>query len=128
MVSRNPFLNRQQQAPKNSHGKKSEDRLAKSIGARLTPASGATAGAKGDMKHLSYGFRFLIESKSTVNATLPIDIHWLQKITKEAMDKSMYPALSLSFVLPDGKALPHGDWVAVPVFVWQELLEKANGD
>lgn len=120
----NPFIQRQQQAPKNSHGKKSEARLAKSLGARLTPASGATAGAKGDMKHSGAGFKVLMESKSTVYQTLAVDLAWLQKITKEAIDKGMIPALSMSFVTPEGKELPHGQWVALPLWAYQELLEK----
>jgi hypothetical protein len=90
----------------------------------LTPASGATAGAKGDMKHSGAGFKVLMEAKSTVYQTLAVDLAWLQKITKEAIDKGMIPALSMSFVLPNGRPLPNGDWVAVPIYVWQELLEK----
>lgn len=123
-TSTNPFLQRQDLAPKNAHGKRSEKRIAQTLGARLTPASGATAGAKGDMKHVGDGFKVLMEAKSTVAQTLSVELAWLQKITKEALEKGMTPALTLSFVRPDGNALPHGEWVAVPLWAWQELLER----
>jgi hypothetical protein len=126
VVSRNPFLNRQQEAPKNAHGKRSEERLAKSLGMRLTPASGAVAGLKGDMR-TQQGIKVLLEAKSTTATTMPIDLAWLIKIKGEALGKRSIPAVSISFVLPDGK--PRGnasEWVMLPKTEYEDLLEKAN--
>ena len=125
MASRNPFLNRQSIAPKNAHGKSSEEKLAKSMGYRLTPASGAVRGLKGDMRSVT-GIKVLLEAKSTTKLTLPIDLSWLIKIAAEAADKRSIPALAFSFVTPDGKARPNGQWIAIPLSEYQDLLERAD--
>jgi hypothetical protein len=117
-------MDRQNAAPKNAHGKKSEVHLAKSIGARLTLASGAVAGSKGDMKHNGDGFKVLLEAKSTVTGTLPVQYEWLVKIEKEALAKNSIPALAMSFVTPDGRNRPMGCWIAMPLWAYQELMEK----
>lgn len=123
----NPFLERQKAAPKNNHGKRSEVHLAKSLNARLTLASGAVAGSKGDLKHNPDGFKILMEAKSTTTATLAVQHEWLAKIENEALAKSSIPALAISFVNPEGRAKPMGEWVALPKWAYLELLEKANG-
>jgi len=103
----------------NDHGKLYEGRVAKKIGARLTPNSGAMVGAKGDMSKGNW----LIESKTTKDASLSIQLAWLVKITEEAQAKAKAPALLFSFVLPDGRPKPNAEteWVAVPLQVWKEL-------
>jgi hypothetical protein len=117
------FLRRQASAPKNAHGKTSEARLAKKTGGRLTPASGAMRGAKGDMTLQTGTWKFLGEAKSTIHMTLPVDYAWLVKITHEARSKGARPLLTMSFVTPEGKARPNGDWVAMPLAEYQELME-----
>ena len=101
------------------HGRESERRIAKKLGAQLTPASGAVAGAKGDMKLPE----FLLEAKSTKNATMSLEHGWLVKISTEALNVQKTPALSVSFVTPEGKATPHGDWVLIPMHLFKELTQ-----
>lgn len=110
--------------PHNSHGKAYEGHAAKKMGARLRPASGAMVGAKGDMSKGQY----LIESKSTTSASLPIQLGWLVKITEEAQAQGKTPALLMAFVLPTGRPVPNAEseWVAVPKQHWLELTER-NG-
>lgn len=124
MTSSNPFMKRLSAAPKNSHGKISEKRLAGKLGARLTPASGAMKGAKGDFKKQAGTVKFHMEAKSTVNLTLPLDIGWLVKAQHEALASGATPAITLSFVTPEGKARKSGEWVAVPLEYFHELMEQ----
>lgn len=112
----NPYLKRQEKV---SSGGVSEKRVAKKIGARPTPASGAMRGAKGDMRL----DEFLIEAKSTVTLTLPIDYRWLVKIAHEALNAGKTPAVSLSFTYHNGSSQPQGDWVMVPLRVWKEMTQ-----
>lgn len=107
--------------PDTGHGKLYEGFAAKKMGARMQPASGAMVGAKGDLTVREY----LIESKSTTNASLAIQLAWLVKITEESQAKGMTPALLMSFVLPTGRPKPNAcsEWVAVPLPIWQELTE-----
>lgn len=109
----------------NTHGKLYEPRVAKKLSARLTPNSGAMTGAKGDATRVA-DRKWLLEMKTTVNATLPMDLGWLVKISEEAYAKGMEPALVFSFVLPDGRPRPNAttEWVAIPLAVYQELTEK----
>lgn len=110
-----------EELPKNAHGKLYEARAAKSMGARLTPASGARDHSKGDM---SKG-RWLIEAKTTVNESMSLDLGWLVKISEEAIRKGMLPALLMSFVLPDGRPKPNAEteWVMMTKQTFLELTE-----
>lgn len=99
-------------------GKASEKKVAKSLGARLRPASGAMASAKGDMTVDS----FLLEAKSTVSESLGIKYEWLGKISNEAMAINKKPALAVTFTWPDGRAVPYGEWVMIPLNVFNEML------
>jgi hypothetical protein len=123
----NPYLERQAKAAKNSHGKVSEKRLSQKLGSQLTPASGALRGAKGDSKRLGPMGKELIESKSTTALTLAVDLGWLVKIVHEARGINARPLLTMSFVTPDGKPRPSGDWMAMPMDDYEELMERLNG-
>jgi len=103
-------------------GRSSEKRVAKAIGARLRPASGAMVGAKGDMTVSS----FLVESKSTVKGAISIQYDWLGKITTEALPLGKTPALTISFTDEKGKALNFGDWCLVPMHIFQQLIEDSD--
>ena len=120
----NPYLERQAKAAKNSHGGKSEKRVSKAIGSRLTPASGAMRGAKGDGLKRSPLGREVIESKSTIHTTMGLDLGWLVKVLHEARGIGGRALLTLSFVTPEGKPRPSGDWVAMPLLDYQELMER----
>lgn len=106
----------------NLHGKAYESHAARKMGARLRPASGAMAGAKGDMVKGQY----LMESKSTTSASLTVKLEWLVKITEEAQAQAKTPALLMAFVLPTGRPVPNAEaqWVAVPL---QHFLEITGG-
>jgi hypothetical protein len=120
----NPFLDRIAQRPKNSHGKASERRLVKSMGAKAMPNSGAMVGAKSDATLQE----FRLEMKSTTGVALPVERYWLEKISHEAAVNGQTPALIMSFVKPDGSPQLQSiasDWVAIPRWSFEELREKA---
>ena len=84
------------------------------------PASGAMRGAKSDM---TLG-RFRMENKSTTAKALQLDAGWLVKIGHEAAAAGQVPAISLSFVDATGKPRleRNAEWVAMPLWVFQELI------
>lgn len=124
MADPNPFRHSSKQ-PTNGHGKSYEKHAAKKMGAKLQPASGALATAKGDLKLVRKKHRFLIESKSTTDASLAMKLAWLVKISEEAHAKGMEPALLFAYVLPDGRPVPNAatEWVAIPKQLFMELTE-----
>lgn len=96
-----------------------EKRLAKSLGGKVQPASGALDSFKGD---INVG-EFLIDDKSTVKASQPVTKKMLQKITKEAREAGKLPVLSLSF---DGMGLAGDTWFLVPKHVFQDYCLKSD--
>lgn len=100
-------------------GRKSEKRLAKQLGGRARPASGAMEGAKGDIDFDTV----LMEAKSTTSGSLALKFEWLAKIAREALQVRKSPALAVSFTDNDGKAYPNGEWVLVPRSLWEERLK-----
>lgn len=121
--SHNPFLRRASLRGTTGHGNLSEKRIATKLGARQTPASGAIKSAKGDMVLLQEGKNFRIESKATEKLVLPLDYGWLSKIWNEAVATNCRPALTLSFVTADGRQRERGDWIAIPMSEFQEMLD-----
>lgn len=113
-----PYERRLAARTKTSHGSVSEKRVAKSLGGRLTPASGAMAGAKGDVRLPD----FLLEAKSTTDQTMRVELHWLQKITHEALSIGKTPAVSIRFVNPDGTPKKGGSFVCIPEWVFSSLV------
>lgn len=122
----NTFLKRQAEQGTNSHGKASEKRLAKKLGAQLTPASGAVPGFKGDMRQQAGERKVVVESKSTIHDTMKLDLTWLMKVQNEALTNRAHAALTVSFVTPEGKPRPMGEWVMMPIGDYQELIEAAG--
>lgn len=121
----NPYAKRLRQRGSNGHGKLSEKRVAKSLKAQLTPNSGALTGAKGDARQATKRLgKVLLECKSTIHGTMSLDLGWLVKIATEALQQGATPALTVSFVNPDGKAKHHGDWVMIPKYTYQELVDE----
>ena len=114
----NPYLNRQTQHRIGKSGRASEKRLTKNLGGRGRPASGAMEGAKGDIDLGS----ILMESKSTTNASMALKLGWLAKISREAISEGKLPALSVSFITPDGEPVMNGQWVLIPLHKFKELL------
>lgn len=118
MTSDNPYLRRLAKAGIGASGRASEKRLAKALGGKARPASGAMQGAKGD---IDLG-PVLMEAKSTVGLSMSLKREWLLKIAGEARSEGKTPALAISFVLENGRPLPDGEWVAVPLSVWKEIV------
>ena len=118
MESDVPYLRRRVQHKIGKSGRKSEVRVAKEMGGRVRPASGAMEGAKGDV---DLG-NVLLEAKSTVHASISIKHDWLIKISREARSEGKTPALSVSFVDPNGKDVKDGDWVLIPAYKFREII------
>ena len=119
-----PRIAREQRLAKESRigstGRRSEARLAQRLQGRLQPASGAMAGAKGDVSLPDV----LLEAKSTTGGLLPVRHAWLAKIAKEARAAGKIPALGITFTTGDGRPVPDGAWVAVPEWLFNEKLRQ----
>lgn len=118
----NPYLDRLAAAGKNAHGKKSEKQVAKKMGARLHPNSGAMRGAKSDASLKE----FRLEMKSSMTQTIPLDMAWLVKIAHEALDHGQTPLVTLSFVDAHGhpRMRQYAQWVLMPLVTFQELTRE----
>ncbi len=103
-------------------GRKSEKRLAKTMGGTLRPNSGAVQGAKGD---IVVGDT-LVEAKSTTGRAIRVEHAWLGKISQEARDAGKTPLCTLSFSSEDGRPVPNGEWVCMRLSDYQYLKEKAG--
>lgn len=123
-MAKHPYLDRLEARGTNTHGKISEKKVAKKIGARLHSNSGARPGSKSDASLTNSHFR--LECKSTVNQTIPLELGWLAKIAKESTTHGQRPAVTLSFVDPDGKPRlnNYAEWICIPLVVFQELLNE----
>jgi hypothetical protein len=115
-----PYLRRLSSQAKGSHGRASERKVAKSLGGRLTPASGAVEGAKGDIRTDD----FLIEAKSTIASSMKLELDWLIKINSEAQAIGKTPALSIRFVTENGQPKRGGSFVCIPEWYFNELINK----
>jgi hypothetical protein len=113
-----PYLLRRNQHKIGKSGRASEQRLAREMGGRARPASGAMEGAKGD---IVFG-EVLLEAKSTTNLSLALKHSWLDKIAREARALGKTPALSVSFIREDGKPITDGEWVLVPRYKFEEFF------
>ena len=113
-----PYMVRRNQHRIGKAGRKSEDRLAKTLGGRARPASGAMPGAKGD---LDLGV-VLLEAKSTMRDSMIIKLDWLAKIGREARAEGKMPALSVSFVDENGRPRQDGEYVLIPLHKFMESV------
>lgn len=122
----NPFLKRVEASGSIGHGLRSEKRVARTMGARLHPNSGAMRGAKSDASLTEANFR--LEMKSSMCQFIKLEIGWLAKIAKEALSHGQRPAVVISFVDFDGKPAlrHHADWVLIPREVFKELTDAAQ--
>jgi hypothetical protein len=103
-------------------GRLSESRLARKLGAKLMPASGAVQGIKGDMELPGYK----IEAKSTTGDSIGLKHTFLGKIAHEARMHTKRPALTLSYTTGDGRPVKDGEWVCIPLKDWLALLENED--
>lgn len=102
---------------------KQERRLAEKVGGSVTPASGATKFAKGDVTTEDW----LFEAKMTGHESLSIKGSWLVKISKEAALTSKQPALAIEI---GGVQDPmcERDWVCIPLSSFRMLTGKNPKD
>jgi len=90
--------------------RKREVNLAKELGGRATPNSGATDGAKGD---ISFG-KYLLDDKFTSKPAYSVTVPTLSKITREAYAVGKYPLLSINIRKGITKGYPD-TWILVPI-------------
>ena len=114
-MTTNPYLTR---TPR--HGQKSERRVVKKMGARRTIASGATDRQKGDGSTR----KALIEAKATVKRSYSVKQETLEKLRLQALQEGKYPVLAVSFVTGDGRSIRNGDFVVLPLSVYQILCSE----
>ncbi len=112
---------------KNTHGKRSEQRLATAMSMTPTRASGAMDFEKGDATFAANinGVDMFgrLECKSTTSASMSVKKDWLDKIHSESIARGEIPLFSISFVDADGNARDaNSDWVAMPVHIMNEIL------
>lgn len=115
-------------------GRKSESRIGENLASRLTKASGASDGDKGDIETPVWNlketydpeaYQFRMECKSTQAQSLAIQRGWLHKIAAEAQGYLQTPALVISFTDNEGRTTtPNDDWVAIPLSVFKELFNE----
>lgn len=122
----NPVLKRIEAKKIGEHGRVSEKRVARRLGARPTIASG-NQGDKGDYHLPGVVYRFRGENKSTYHSSMVMDFVWLAKIKQEARNKDETAMLTLDFVNRDGSSRKDGQWVCLPLDVFEEMLERVNG-
>lgn len=102
-------------------GRLAESRLAKTLGFRQKPNSGALQGAKGDIE----AGTTLLECKSTTARSMKLEHAWCSKIAKEARDIGKIPAIAINFTHGDGRPVPNGEWVMIRLI---DFREKFLGD
>jgi hypothetical protein len=115
---------------KKGKSRKQEGRIAKIVGGRVQPASGATKhdlwkgtrhSTKGDVCETD----FLIEAKRTDAQSISITGEWLFKISNYAAKSAKMPALAIE--IGGYPLLQEKDWVMVPASVFQQLLKGSKG-
>ena len=100
-------------------GRKAERLTAKRLGGRETRASGNMVSDKGDIEL----DEFLIENKATEQASYGLKHELLCKISKEALIKGKSPAFAIQYVHGSGSPKAMGSWVAIPEYLFKELME-----
>lgn len=105
-----------------SAGNRAEERTARRRGARLIPASGAVPGGAADMREEGERHQYLVEHKSTTGSTLRVERRWLEGLSRSARTRGEVPVLTITFNREDGRPVPDGAWVAIPEWLWGELI------
>lgn len=122
-MSPNPFLARLARQGKTGHGTRAEAHTSKRLGGKLTPASGAMEGVKGDIR---VGHELLVEHKATIHDSMTVPLDWFAKIAKEALQAGRVPAVAINFTTANGKPRRDGSWVAIPEWLFKELLDEGR--
>jgi hypothetical protein len=113
--------NQTQKRKANTH----EKRIAAVMGGKRLPRSGGTHWSKWD-KTTEGGdiatVDFLIEHKHTVGESIGVKREWLEKVRTDAKRRRQSPAIVLTF---DNGSTPE-DWIVLPLFVFEQLQERAK--
>ena len=116
--------------------KAQERRVAEAVGGRRVAGSGSGE-EKGDVSRQSASFPLRVECKRSMGKeSIPLKASHLTKITAEAVAVGAFPALSVQFdkevmerVARAGGRMPASeDWIAVPLVVFQAMLESLGED
>ena len=121
-MSGSPFMNRGNPKDKGSHGRRAESLVAKRLGGKQQPGSGAIAGAKGDIT-LDTKYNFLIENKASSGKSFSLPKDWLYKISREAIASERVPALAFQFTDSQGRSDRQDRFVIIPEWLFQELTD-----
>lgn len=117
-----------------SHHRRPRDQekgVAAAVGGRKTRGSGS-AEDKGDVDRPDAGFPLKVECKRSMGKqSIRLEAAHLAKISSEAMAVGAFPALDLQFdqevmdrlARAQGRAPAATDWIAVPLPVFQAMLE-----
>jgi len=92
----------------------SEKELAKKLGGKRQPASGAITGHKGDVKTSE----LLIDLKETDSKSIIVKLGDLHKIMNEANGEGKDPALVLRF---NKAKVIDKEWIVLPLEVYEEM-------
>jgi len=93
---------------------KQEKKLAKEIGAKLTPQSGAQDTSPADMIKGNY----VIESKSTKGDSLSVKREWLDQVKQSPINYGKIPTLILDFTKTNDK------YVVMDIKDFQKLIKE----
>ena len=96
--------------------KTQETRVAKELGGRTQPGSGAFEHFKGDVKTPDY----LMEAKRTDKNSITVKGEWLSKIDHEAINAGKKPALVIEIGGMTG--FTENEWVAIPLSDFKKLI------
>lgn len=107
---------------KGAHGRRAESLVAKRLGGKLQPGSGAIAGAKGDVK-VNAKYDFLLENKASSGKSFSLPKDWLYKISREAIAANRVPALAFQFTDTHGRSDRMDRYVIIPEWLFQELTD-----
>lgn len=98
-----------------------EKKLAKKVGGRRQPNSGAITGFKGDV----ITQEFLLDLKTTKHMSATVKVEELQKITNEALPYNKVGALVIHFENVDDVHVP-SQWVCMPLDEFNIIQDKLN--
>lgn len=124
---------RRKRRSNNKLPKAHEKLVAEAVGGKRVCGSGAFED-KGDVNREEGAFQFKIECKRTTNESLGVKASWLTKISDEARAAGVHPALSIQFdksvmgkiARASDRAPAPEDWIAIPLHLFQELIEAAD--
>lgn len=102
-------------SPSHDRARKQERELAKRVGGRVTPGSGAFS-LKGDVRVKSL---MRIEAKTTKNKSFSVTLEMIEKIEEAALSHGEVPVIVVEFNDGNGKKLK--EVAVIPAYVLDQL-------